>query len=255
LLTESLNAFTPRAPTFEHIAGSDLSGEDPMSYDEEQQRRSRVVVETPNARREVVQRETTRYPAPERRGHSTGMLAVVAMVAIVATAAFVFFLMNSRDGSSDTSVNVRSATQPTPLAPQQPPVVIQQPTPLTQQPPVIIQQPPPVTTQPPVVITQPPPVTSAPPPGTTTTTTTAKPPAAAPSASGGADDLTLEANVNKAFTEDPEVSVADVDVRVINGKVLLMGTVKSPELKARAEKVAYQVKGVRSVENKIAVQP
>ena len=34
-----------------------------MSFDEEQQRKSRVVVETPNARREVVQTETTRTPA------------------------------------------------------------------------------------------------------------------------------------------------------------------------------------------------
>lgn len=224
-----------------------------MSYDEEQQRRSRVVVETPNARREVVQQQTTRYPAPERRGYSTGMLAAVALTAIAATAIIFLFLMYSRDDSSDTSVNVRSTTQPTQLPAQQPPIVIQQPTPFTQQPPVIIQQPPPVTTtQPPVVITQPPPATSAPP---TTTTTTSQPPATAPSASAGADDLTLEANVNEAFTEDQEVSVADVDVRVVNGKVILMGTVKSPELKARAEKVAYQVKGVRSVENRIAVQP
>ncbi len=60
-----------------------------MSYDEEQHRRSRVVVETPTARREVVQQQTVRYP--ERRAHSTGMVVTVALVAIAATAIVFLF--------------------------------------------------------------------------------------------------------------------------------------------------------------------
>ncbi|HEX8723466.1 MAG TPA: hypothetical protein VF736_22805, partial [Pyrinomonadaceae bacterium] len=67
-----------------------------MSYDEEQQKRSRVVIETPTARREVVQQQTVRYPAPpERRGYSTGVLATVALLAIAATAIIFLFLTNS----------------------------------------------------------------------------------------------------------------------------------------------------------------
>lgn len=220
-----------------------------MSQDEEQQRHSRVVVETPTARREVVQTRTTRYAEPERTGYSTGMIAAVALTAIAATAIVFLFLMN-RDDSKETNVNVRTAaTQPTPLAQQ--PVMVQQPVP---QPTVIIQQVPvPATSQPAPVIIQ------APPPATTDTTATTRPAPAtggsASSAPSATDDLTLESNVNKAFTDDPEVSVADVDVRVVNAKVLLMGTVKSADLKSRAEKLAYQVKGVRSVENKISVSP
>src|SRR5215210_6601507 len=97
-----------------------------MSYDEEQQKRSRVVVETPTARREVVQQQTVRYPAPERRGYSTGVVATVALLAIAATAIIFLFLTNSGDDkSSETNVNIRASAQPTPFA--QAPVVVQTP--------------------------------------------------------------------------------------------------------------------------------
>ncbi|MBV9210187.1 MAG: hypothetical protein JOZ52_06135, partial [Acidobacteria bacterium] len=60
-----------------------------MSYDEQQQRRSRVVVETPAGRseREVVHTERV----PERQGMSTGAVAalVVGAVALV-TIIFLF---------------------------------------------------------------------------------------------------------------------------------------------------------------------
>ena len=129
-----------------------------MSYDEEQQKRSRVVVETPTARREVVRQQTVRYPQ-ERRSFSTGMVVAVALVAIAVTAIVFLFLTNSRDDSSQTNVNIRTAaaTQPTPFA--QTPVIVQQPTTMPTAPPqtVIIQQPPATTTAPaPVIVTQPP---------------------------------------------------------------------------------------------------
>src|ERR1043165_7287330 len=103
-----------------------------MSYDEEQSRRSRVVVETPNERREVVQHQTVRYPE-ERRGYSTGMVVTVALLAISATAIIFLFLTNSR-GDSEVNVNARVASQPTPMT--QAPVIVTQPT--TQPTPIII---------------------------------------------------------------------------------------------------------------------
>ena len=110
-----------------------------MSYDEEQHKRSRVVVETPTARREVVHQQTTRYP--ERSGFSTGMVAAVALTAIAVTAIVFLFLMNRGDDEGNTNINVRTAaaTQPTPLA--QVPVMVQ--TPMTQPTPIVITQPPP----------------------------------------------------------------------------------------------------------------
>ena len=215
-----------------------------MSYDEEQHRRSRVVVETPTARREVVQQQTVRYP-PERRGYSTGVLVTVALVAIAATAILFLFLTNS-GGDAETNVNVRAAMPAAPTPVMQQPVIVQ-PTPMTMPTPLIIQAPP-VTTAPPPVIVQAPPTTTD--PGATA------PPASstAPPASAN-DDATIQQKIDKAFADDASVASANIDAIVISGKVVLTGTVATETLKQRAERLAYGVKGVRSVENRIAVTP
>lgn len=210
-----------------------------MSYDEEQQRRSRVVVETPRERREAVHTHTTRYPH-ERSGYSTGVVVAVALTAIAATAIIFLFLSTSGDDATETNVNLRAGVEPTPIV--QTPVIVQTPLPMPT--PLIIEQPP-VTTMPaPVIITQP--------PGTTETTTAPPQTQPAPTAAP-ADDATLESRINKAYGEDEELARADIDLRVVNGKAILMGTVSSGVLKQRAERLAYAVKGVRSVENKIVV--
>ncbi|MGB8508362.1 MAG: BON domain-containing protein [Pyrinomonadaceae bacterium] len=212
-----------------------------MSQDEEQRRHSRIEVETPTGRREVVQSQVTRYPA-ERKGVSTGMVAAIALTAIAATAIIFLFLMNRSDDSANTNINVRTAagTQPTPLT--QTPVIVQQQQPLTQPTPIIITQPAPATSSAPVIIQQP----AAPP------VTTAAPPASS-SAANQNDDPTLQLKIDKAFSDDTDMANASVNATVVNGKVMLMGTVKTDDLKRRAEKLAYQIKGVRSVDNKITV--
>ena len=210
-----------------------------MSQDEERTRRSRVVVETPTARREVVQSQTVRYPE-ERRGFSTGMVAAVALTAIALTVIIFLFLSNPSDDSANTNINVRTAgaAQPTPFTQQ--PIIVQQ-TPLTQPTPIIIQQAP-MQQQPPVIIQQ------APPPSTTTVPSTTTAPA--PS---GADDTTLQSKVDKAYKDDSEIASTDVMGLVIDGKVTLTGTVNSAALKQKAERLARAVKGISSVENKITV--
>lgn len=210
-----------------------------MSYDEEQTKRSRVVVETPNERREVVQHQTVRYPE-ERRGFSTGIVVTVALLAIAATAIIFLFLTNSRS-DSETNVNVRTAaTQPTPMSP---PVIVSQPA--TQPTPIIIQAPP-TTTQPaPVIIQAPPATTTAPPPATGST---------APSAPAH-DDTSIQTKLDKALTDDTELSAAGITATVINGRVTLTGTVNADALKRKAERLAYAIKGVTGVDNHIAVTP
>lgn len=221
-----------------------------MSYDEEQQKRSRVVIETPTARREVVEQQTVRrpppayYPPPERRGYSTGVLATVALLAIAATSIIFLFLTNSRDdASTEVNINARTsaATQPTPFA--QAPVVVQ--TPLTQPTPIIIQQAP--QTVPAPVIIQAPPTTD---PATTAPPAAATPATTAPPAN---DDATLQTKIDKAFADDSTVSTAVIDATVVNGRVRLSGTVNSDAVKQRAERLAYAVKGVLAVDNKIVV--
>jgi hypothetical protein len=213
-----------------------------MSFDEEQTRRSRVVVKTPDARRETVHTRTTHHPA-ERPGYSIGVVVAVALTAIAATAIIFLFLSNPSDGSTETNVNIRAgaAAEPTPFV--QTPVIVQ--TPMT--------MPTPFPTQPPTTIV-PAPVIVAPPVATDPVVTT--PPAAAPAptpATAPVDDATLESRINRAYGEDTELARANVDLRVVNGRAILMGTVATDVLKQRAERLAYAVKGVRSVDNKITV--
>ncbi|MGH9902130.1 MAG: BON domain-containing protein, partial [Pyrinomonadaceae bacterium] len=111
--------------------------------------------------------------------------------------------------------------------------------PLTQSTPIIIEQPAPV------VITQPPPVSA---------TTTAPPStSSAGTSSGVADDSAVQSTVSRKIQDDTELSPTDIIATAIGGRVTLTGTVKSPDLKRRAERLALTVKGVRSVDNQIAV--
>ena len=202
-----------------------------MSYDEQQQRKSRVVVETPAARREVVETQVSRVP--ERRGMSGGAVAALVIGAVALVTILFLFLINRQN---QVDANVRVATAPTPLQ-QQPPVIVQQPA--TQQPPVIIQQPPTTTTAP-IVVT--PPSTSTSSSSTTTTT--------APS---GTDDETVQINVDKKLTDDTTLGSLGILATVIEGKVTLTGTVNSEDLKSRAERLVKSIKGVKRVDNQITV--
>jgi len=68
-----------------------------MAYDDEQARRSRVVVETPTSRREVTQTEAVRN---DRGGVSGATVGVIVVVAIALITILVLFLMNGQ--SPDT---------------------------------------------------------------------------------------------------------------------------------------------------------
>jgi osmotically-inducible protein OsmY len=69
------------------------------------------------------------------------------------------------------------------------------------------------------------------------------------------DDATLQTQIDKAFANDPNVSAAPIEAKVVNGRVRLTGTVNSEAVKQRAERLAYAVKGVLDVDDKIVVAP
>jgi osmotically-inducible protein OsmY len=120
--------------------------------------------------------------------------------------------------------------------------VIEQPAP-AQQPPVIIQQPAAPATQPaPIIVTPPAGGSTA---GTmpTESMTTAN------------MDSTVQAAVDKRLIDDPEFSTLGITASVINGKVMLVGTVKTEELKAKIERAVKTIKGVKEVDNQILVVP
>jgi hypothetical protein len=206
-----------------------------MSYDEEQHKRSRVVIETPTARREVVQTVTAR--APERRGVSTGVVAALVIGAVALVTILFLFILNRQNTGTEVNANVSTAATPLP----QQPVIIQQPTP-QQQTPIIIQQPGTTTTsQPPIIIEQPAPVTTAP----ATTTTTTKP--------SGTDDSAIQSAIDKKMAEDATLSTVGVTVTVLDGKATLIGTVDTQALKTQVERLVKSVKGVRTVDSQIIV--
>jgi hypothetical protein len=191
-----------------------------MAYDDEQARRSRVVVETPTSRREVTQTES--YRNPERSGISGATVGVIVVVAIALITIVVLFLMN---GQQTDTANANLAQQTPP-----PTTIVQQPA-QQQQPPVIIQQPA-QQQQPPVIINQP--ATG----GTTQNTS---------------DDGAIQAAVDKKISDDPTLSTLGITATVLDGKVTVTGTVKSEAVKSQIDKMLRAVKGVKQVDNQIVV--
>lgn len=203
-----------------------------MSYDEEQHKRSRVVIETPTARREVVQTVTAR--APERRGVSTGVVAALVIGAVALVTILFLFILNRQNSGTEVTANV--STTATPL-PQQPVIIQQQPTPLPQTP-IIIQQPgTTTTTQPPIIIEQPAPATTTAPAATTSVN----------------DDAAIQSAIDKKMAEDATLSTVGVSITVSNGKATLIGTVDTQALKNQVERLVRSVKGVRTVDSQIIV--
>jgi hypothetical protein len=194
-----------------------------MAYDEQQARQSRVVVETPTEKREVVHSQSVR--TPDRSGISAGMVGVLVVVAIALITMLVLFWMSSQP-TSDPNANM--------VAQQPPPPVVQQVP--AQQPPVIIQQP----AQAPV--TQPAPIIISPPAGGTTDTATA-----------ANNDATIQLNIDKQLIDDPAFSSLGITATVMNGKVTLLGTVKTEALKSQVERMVRGIKGVKEIDNQISV--
>jgi osmotically-inducible protein OsmY len=100
---------------------------------------------------------------------------------------------------------------------------------------VIIQQPAPATQPAPIIVTQP--------------------------AGGGSTmpaesvnmDSTIQTAVDKKLSDDADVSTLGITATVLDGKVTLLGTVKTEALKTHVERIVKQVKGVKSVDNQISV--
>jgi hypothetical protein len=195
-----------------------------MAYDDEQARRSRVVVETPTSRREVTQTES--YRDPDRGGISGATVGVIVVVAIALITVVVLFLMNGQQ--TDTANNNLAAQQA-----QQPPVIVQQPAPAAQQPPVIIQQPAPAAQQAPVIIQQPAP--------------------SGGSAPNTSNDGAVQSAIDKKISDNPAFSTLGITATVLDGKVTLTGTVNSEALKSQLEKMIRSTSGVKQVDNQIVV--
>ena len=67
------------------------------------------------------------------------------------------------------------------------------------------------------------------------------------------DDLTIRAELNHLFFRDNVELYRDVSFSVIEGRVLLKGTVPTPENRIHALRLAWRASGVREVINEIQV--
>ncbi len=74
------------------------------------------------------------------------------------------------------------------------------------------------------------------------------------SAGENIDDGTITASVKSKLVADKASNMTRVNVDTNNATVYLNGTVETPEQKARAEQLAWQVKGVKSVVNNLQIQ-
>lgn len=68
------------------------------------------------------------------------------------------------------------------------------------------------------------------------------------------DDATITASVKAKLVADKPSNLTRVDVDTNNATVYLNGVVDSAEQKARAEQLAWQAKGVKSVVNNLQVK-
>ena len=191
-----------------------------MAYQDEHGERRRIVVETPNERREVVHSEQVRHP--QTSGISGATLAAVVIAVIALAAVMILFVLNRQD----TMNNNATAQQP-------PQTIIQQPA-QQPQPPIVVQEPAPATQPAPVIVNNPPP--------------------AGGSTSGRvSDDSTIQTGVDKKLSDDPSLASLGITAVVLNGKVTLTGLVKTESQKAQVERTVRSVKGVKSIDNQISV--
>ncbi len=67
------------------------------------------------------------------------------------------------------------------------------------------------------------------------------------------DDAGIQFQIDRTLTADPVLSKLDVSTLVEGGKVTIVGSVRSAELKQRVEKTIRSLKGVVSVDNQLVV--
>jgi hypothetical protein len=69
----------------------------------------------------------------------------------------------------------------------------------------------------------------------------------------GSDDAGIQSQIERTLAADPTLSKLDVSTLVEGGKVTLVGSVRSADLKSRVEKAVSSVKGVVNVDNQLVV--
>lgn len=69
------------------------------------------------------------------------------------------------------------------------------------------------------------------------------------------DDSAITSSVKARFVESKAVDAVAISVETLNGTVLLSGFAKNANERYEAERLTWNVKGVKAVRNEIAVRP
>lgn len=72
-------------------------------------------------------------------------------------------------------------------------------------------------------------------------------------ASSPPDDAAIEAQIEKALNSDAALAQADVSTIVESGRVTIVGSVRSADLKQRVERTIRAIKGVTGIDNQLVV--
>jgi hypothetical protein len=66
-------------------------------------------------------------------------------------------------------------------------------------------------------------------------------------------DASIREDIGERLARDPDVDPSEVELMITDGEVLLTGTVDSREDRRKIEDIAWQVSGVRDVQNRVRV--
>ncbi|MFS8086572.1 MAG: BON domain-containing protein, partial [Acidobacteriota bacterium] len=78
-------------------------------------------------------------------------------------------------------------------------------------------------------------------------------PTGEPTNTANTDDAGIQSQIERTLAADPTLSKLDVSTLVEGGRVTVVGSVRSAELKGRVERVISAVKGVLGVDNQLVV--
>ena len=67
------------------------------------------------------------------------------------------------------------------------------------------------------------------------------------------DDGAIQTEIERRIAEDASLANIDMSTIVEGGRVTLVGSVKTQDLKTRIERLVRSIKGVMSVDNQLAV--
>jgi len=187
-----------------------------MSHDPDRQRRNRIVIETPSARSQRSMRPASRKSARGREG-----IVAISVIAAAALATFLALFITSRpyDPMNSTVTPQQNIPQGGSVTPSPKPSLTTTPSPQANQSPAVGQTPEPR--------------------GTSQETIP--------------DDAGIQSQIEKVLASDAALSKLDISTLVENGKVTIVGSVKSSDLKLRIEKAVRSVKGVVRVDNQLVV--